>query len=119
MTIHYVQLLETEIAYHILRVLLEDGYTLKINDGKHTYSPKQSPTFLLSCMFKTDEDIIIASKPDIADKYIHLIYGNDGWRVIHDYTATLDSVLYPVLDAIANKRLQLHLSVRYEYAAPF
>src|SRR3546814_19107852 len=52
----------------------------------------------MAAMFATDEDYLFAMKPDEAGKmerqgYARLIYGNEGWDVMSDYTTNLESEL--------------------------
>lgn len=89
---------EGKIAGKLITALLAAGYTVDMNDGEETtVSRSTSHDEIMQAMFTTDEDILIAR--DSAGKQVgnvYLVYGNDGYDVISEYSLSLEAVLAPV-----------------------
>jgi len=89
-----VNAIERQIARFMIRELLRAGYKLGVNDGeetvlKHCASAKQ----VFNAMFSTDEDRLLVYRNGKPDGWVYLVYGNDGFDVINDYTTNLESVM--------------------------
>lgn len=87
---------ELKIAKFIIRHALKQGFVVSVNDGEE-WVLKQSDDFstILNAMFSTDEDGLMIRDPRKMDdrghaiKVVHivLIYGNEGWDVVSDWSA--------------------------------
>jgi len=66
------------------------GYTVSLCDGEEwTVKKSTDKTALIEAAFSTDEDILKLRKADGSSiGNIMFIYGNDGYDVISDYTAS-------------------------------
>lgn len=95
---------EHQIAKATARALIAAGYKISVNDGEATVLKKSDDIAdILSAMFSTDEDTLLAyANPSLPGMgmnlvgWVKFIYGNAGWDVISDYTASLETVLVPV-----------------------
>ena len=93
------QRIERRIARKIIQSALATGYAVSINDGEETTvkrSRKLAPC--MRALFTTDEDRIYLHHDgnESAFSWIYLVYGNDGWDVINDYTTNIENLLKPV-----------------------
>jgi hypothetical protein len=100
MSVKMRQLVEREIATQIVKDLLKAGYSLGVNDGEETtIHHSKDAARIMASMFTTDEDYVLVyvkgdDKKDIRPQYwARLIYGNDGWDVLSDYSQHLEPVI--------------------------
>lgn len=103
----YLQDAEIAIAKATIKALLDAGFAVTMNDGEENIViASRNVDAIFAAMMTTDEDYLIAETPDDADHnvcgWVRFIYGNDGWDVINDYSARLESVLVPV-NALADE----------------
>ncbi len=90
-------LVERMIAKRLIQELLAADFLLSVNDGEETVLKRSADKLaIFEAMFSTDEDYLIVSKDGKKIGWIKMIYGNDGFDVISDYTMNLESVLGPV-----------------------
>jgi hypothetical protein len=97
------QRVERKIALAAVDALLAAGYSLGVNDGEEiTLALSKDRKAIAGALFTTDEDYLYiyeasrkASKDKRPDMWVRLVYGNDGWDVICDYShaSTLDKYL--------------------------
>lgn len=83
------QIIEKRIANKLFSVILSKGYLISIHDGEE-YVLKGSDNLVkcLKAIMSTDEDIIsVSNKEGKKLAFIYLVYGNDGYDVISDYSA--------------------------------
>lgn len=90
-------LIERAIVRHAAQALLAAGFTLNINNGGD-YNVLDRDTsdigvFMANTM-QTGEDVIRVYKDGVKVGYIRVIYGNDGWDAMADYSTSLEEVLY-------------------------
>lgn len=108
-TVQVRQRIEQEIALTVVDELLKAGYLLGVNDGEETtvhYSRNRGD--IENALFTTDEDwllvyedadqddplnVVTGTEDDKADWWVRLVYGNDGWDVISDYSPALEGVI--------------------------
>jgi hypothetical protein len=93
--------IEKRIARRLVQTLLKAGYLVSVYDGG-AFPVKRSNklTEILAGMFSTDIDTLklrLASAPDAVAGFVQLVYGNDGYDVISDYSTSLDE---PVMNAV-------------------
>ena len=94
------QRVEQTIALTAARALLDAGYSLGVNDGEETtIHHSKNLEDIKDKLFTTDEDWLLVfvkgdNRKDPRPQYwVRLVYGNDGWDVISDYSNHLDSVI--------------------------
>lgn len=80
---------ERRICSALIKQVLADGHALSVFDGEEwTVDNSRDAAVIRHALFTTDGDELVVS--DLAKKRIgwfSLIYGNDGYDVISDYTA--------------------------------
>ncbi len=91
------QAIEKEIATQIVTSALAAGYEIGVDNGgdEEEYRGKNKEEILKN-MFATDSEYLYmyrASHHTSASGYVLLVYGNDGWDVMSDWTTSLDPVL--------------------------
>lgn len=83
--------LETElkITKFIIRHALRHGFTVSVNDGEEWVLKRSGNTkTIMEAMFSTDENrLTIQDKDGKKIVSILLIYGNEGWDVVSDWSA--------------------------------
>jgi hypothetical protein len=96
MSVKMRQHVERIIARRVLLDLIAAGYSINIDNGGDTEelsSPSIKIKEILAVMFATDnEDIIVYNGPKFIG-WVRLIYGNDGYDTVSDYTVNLEKVL--------------------------
>lgn len=89
--------IEQDIVTRVVEALLSAGYLLQVSDGE-SHRPEQPTTdraVILAELMDTDDEALIAVKPGIR-RWVHFVYGNDGYDVVNDYTTSLESVMEPI-----------------------
>jgi hypothetical protein len=90
------QRVEQTIALTVAQVLLDAGFSLGVNDGEETTVTHSTDIEAIKkALFTTDEDYLYVYAKDRSanerdkrpDGWVRLIYGNDGWDVISDYSS--------------------------------
>lgn len=80
--------IEKQVVTCIVEQALKKGYIITVFDGE-AYPIKKSndKTAILKELFACDEEMLIIRMP-YGDKIgtVTLIYGNDGWDVVNDYS---------------------------------
>lgn len=93
------QELERKIVSMVVADALKAGYSISVDDGEAIVLNKSvKKAEILKAMFSTDEDILRIFDSErrlVGDVYF--IYGNSGYDVIHDYSAT------PKIEAILKR----------------
>jgi hypothetical protein len=97
------QAIEKAIAIAAIDQLLAAGFSLGVHDGEEvTIHHSTDKKKLVAALFTTDEDRIFVymdkntpgdpsdSRPDA---WVYLVYGNDGYDVISDYTTNIEQHL--------------------------
>lgn len=87
--------MERDICFAIIRAALDAGYSISIYDGEDLeLSKSRSFVECARALFTTDENYIEFRAPCVNDNTIleyvgsvSLIYGNDGFDVVSDYSA--------------------------------
>lgn len=93
-------IIERAIVRRAMTDLLAAGYQLRMHDGEDwSHEPTLDLGIAMAAMMATDEETLYAYKhfPDQAAwkpvASIFLVYGNDGWDVIADYSVKLEELL--------------------------
>lgn len=88
--------LRFNIEGQIVRRLIEDGVklgTITVNDGEEDVYVGTDVDAALAACFSTDEDWLYLNlkrgpMEGVCDGWVRLIYGNSGWDVMNDWTAS-------------------------------
>lgn len=90
------QAIERKIYSRIVKDALARGFNVSVYDGEE-YALEHSASYsaIMEAGFSTDEDALVIYDNDKRLGFISLIYGNSGWDVISDYTASdeMDALL--------------------------
>jgi hypothetical protein len=105
--------IEKRVITEAIDQLLAAGFSLGVNDGeettlKHSVNKKH----VLRALFTTDEDYLLVYLSITGRQigWVRLVYGNDGWDVINDYTTNLEPQLASA-EALANRIADGNFSV--------
>jgi hypothetical protein len=89
------QMVEREISEAIVDALLKAGFEIGVDNGDNSGRDFELPNSvdrkrIFKAMFLTDEDRLYAIKNKQHVGWVYLVYGNDGWDVLSDYTVNLE-----------------------------
>lgn len=94
------QAIEKRIAVAAIDQLLAAGFSLGVYDGEEiTIHHSKDKKAIVKALFTTDEDRIFVYFDDTnpndtrPNAWVYLVYGNDGYDVISDYTVNLEEHL--------------------------
>lgn len=91
--------LEKKIVRKMCKDGIAKGWTVSVNDGEEwTIKRSKDMKAIMKAVMTTDEDIIRfrdGTGERVGDVY--LVYGNDGWDVISDYSSN------PVMEAFQDE----------------
>ena len=101
-TVRKRQAIEVRIVKRVVDDALKAGYKLSVDDGGDELAVTLCGVrrVVLDALINTDEDMLILERFDpstgrlIAREWVRFIYGNDGWDVINDYSAS------PAMEAV-------------------
>lgn len=90
--------IERKIAVSLVDELLEQGFKITVNNGgdEDEITKSGDRSKILDAMWETDEERIFVYNPahtPVGQEYfgwLYLVYGNDGWDVLSDYTTNLE-----------------------------
>lgn len=86
--------IERKIVLRLIDDLLAAGCELSVYDGEEQYPWTTDRAAVIDAIMNTDEDVLrVRRLSDRLIGWVHLVYGNDGWDVICDYSMTLDPLL--------------------------
>lgn len=90
--------IEQQIVEHIINKAINAGYFISIYDGEgYAIKLSNDPVAIINAMHLTDTDRVdIVTKSNKYVGYIILVYGNDGYDVIHDYSESLTDFMSPI-----------------------
>ncbi len=96
MSVKMRQEVERKIAEALIQEALDAGYSISVNNGgdDDEIDPSTKKDVILNAMFATDEEHLFFYDEEGKRKgWVFLVYGNDGWDVISDYTTNLGHVM--------------------------
>lgn len=96
MTVETRQKIEKRIARAVIKNAIGAGYALAVDNGEETTKPSTNASAVLKAMFATDEEHLIIYRTTNGFEsigWVFLVYGNDGWDVISDYTVNLENII--------------------------
>jgi len=84
------QMIEKGIAKRVVRAAIEAGYTVSLWDGgEYTVKRSRKLSEVVGAMFTVDEESLeIRDSEGGLIGTVWMVYGNDGFDAINDYTAT-------------------------------
>ena len=82
----------------LIAELLEHGFALSVNDGEEeVVKQSRDPEKIFQACRSTDQDLLIVFHLEPRGLrqigWIKLVYGNDGWDLLSDYTINLEPFL--------------------------
>lgn len=85
---------EKAVIRAFVKTALADGCAISVYDGE-AYALKKSTnvTEIMKAIMSTDEDRLNVWKDGKQIGWVYLVYGNDGWDVINDYTTNLEPLM--------------------------
>jgi hypothetical protein len=97
------QQMEQRIITQLVDELLEHSFLLNVDDGDGLVLPTASADrkAILDALMNTDQDFLYAYKKE-GGGWVRLVYGNDGYDVISDYTTKLEPFMVKT-QALADK----------------
>jgi len=96
MTVQQRQEIERRIIQRIVRDALDGGFQITVDDGGEAPSVRRSTdeAAVIAAVMLTDQDFLYVNKPgEPLQGWVRLVYGNDGWDVVNDYTTNLEPLL--------------------------
>ena len=87
--------IERQIVLALIDLSLAEGYELAVNDGEEQYAWTRDRDEVIADIMNTDSDWLYRRKGG-QTAWVHLVYGNDGWDVICDYSTSLEALLEPI-----------------------
>ena len=86
--------MERQIVTFMMEDAIKQGFALSVFNGEEvTVQESTDVTELWEACRTVDEESIFFYKDGVRVGYVNLVYGNDGWDVISDYTVNLEEVL--------------------------
>ena len=86
--------IERKIVTRLIDDLLAAGWELRVYDESEYEPWTRSRTTVIDDIMNADEDVLYVRRArDGLSGWVHLVYGNDGWDVISDYTTNLEPLL--------------------------
>lgn len=86
--------MERRIVTFMIEDAIKQGFALSVFNGEEvTVKKSTNATELWEACRTVDEETIFFHKDDVLVGGVNLVYGNDGWDVISDYTVKLEDVL--------------------------
>ena len=97
------QNIERRVIRALVKTALADGCSISVYDGE-AYPLKKSTSLkdIMAAIMSTDEDHLNIWKDGKRIGSVFLVYGNDGYDVINDYSVSLE-YLMPLVNAVAEK----------------
>jgi hypothetical protein len=98
--------LEARIIKKVIKVLLDAGYVISVNDGEvTTVNYCRDPRTIFRAMRTTDQDILYVDQPiprrvgNGNHSFVHFVHGL-GPDIISDHGASLEELLAPIFSFI-------------------
>lgn len=88
------QRIEIHIAHALLTAAIAQGFTVRVSQGDADMEPMRSTVDeAMADLFACDDDRMYVFRDGKRVGWVYLVYGNDGWDVISDYTTNLESLM--------------------------
>jgi hypothetical protein len=95
MSVRMRRIVEREISTAIVNALVAQGFKITVDYGDGESAVFSNALTILKTMFQGDEDrlYVYDKKQTLAIGWVYLVYGNDGWDVLSDYTTNLEKFI--------------------------
>lgn len=96
-------LIELQVVDALLKAARDAGYTFEIEDADEDDGDMSDAAQLKAALFNRDAAALLVfngNRPQ-AFGWIRLVFGNDGWDLVSDYSTNLEEFLGPV-NAVAD-----------------
>jgi hypothetical protein len=88
------QNIEKAVIRAFVKSALADGCEIAVHDGEDICLRRSTDqTKIMAAIMSTDEDKLYVYKDAKVIGWVFLVYGNDGWDVICDYTVNLEPLM--------------------------
>jgi hypothetical protein len=88
------QELEQRIVGAVIDGALEAGYSLSVHNGvEYAVEHSRDKTAVLAALFTPDVDLLYVTDGKVVLGWVSFIYGHNGWDVVSDYTANLETMM--------------------------
>lgn len=78
---------ERRMARALVKEAILLDYTISVHDGdSYVLKKSKDQKTILSKMYSTDEEMLYLYEDDQRIGWFHLVYGNDGYDVVSDYS---------------------------------
>lgn len=87
--------IERHIGNAIVKEALDAGYAISINNGEDETEPMRDATAITKALRLTDDERLYLWETGAthAFAWVYLVYGNDGWDVVNDYTTNIEQMM--------------------------
>ena len=86
---------ERQIVTALIDHALAEGYELSVDDGEEQHPWTTDRAAVIDNIMEADEDRLYLRRDGHA-AWVFLVYGNEGWTVICDYSTSLEALLEPI-----------------------
>jgi pyoverdine/dityrosine biosynthesis protein Dit1 len=94
MSVKARQRVERMVCRRFILDAVHAGYAISVDDGEEVVLHNSTNVReILSKMFSVDDERLYVMKDGKRFGWVRLIYGNDGWDVISDYSTNLESLM--------------------------
>jgi hypothetical protein len=93
MSVKMWQEVERKVITALVRDALKVGYTVSVDNGEDETNAFDNLKDVMASIMQTDEDRLYIWKEGEQFGWVYLVYGNDGWDVISDYTVNLEHIM--------------------------
>jgi len=102
MNVKLRQSIERRIVRRLVSDILGAGYEISIDETQEHASANRAE--ILGNLFQMDEDRIYVHRAGEAKPFawVFLVYGNDGWDAISDYTTNIEALVAGANEAAEN-----------------
>lgn len=91
------QRIERAVIRAFVKAALTDKCEISVYDGEqYPLKRSNSESEIMKAIMSTDEDRLNVWKDGKQIGWVFLVYGNDGWDVINDYTVSLEYLMAEV-----------------------
>lgn len=77
----------------VIRGLIDAGYSLSVDNGEEVTEPSTKEREVFDAMWQTDEDTLFAFRNGKRAGWVSLVYGNEAYELIANWTTNLDDAL--------------------------
>lgn len=109
--------IEEKIVRKFFETVIAAGYSVVVDDGEERTGRMNDVDKLMVASFSVDEESFLVYDDDKYLGTVFVVYGNDGWDVIADYSMRIEALVHPAYE-LANE-LEEQYSRKYMYWAQF